>query len=291
MAKMQGNTTRAKELALDLGADILGSILYAAGIYAFASGADFAPGGISGLALIVNYLWGLPIGLMTLASNVPIVLFSFRLLGRRFFLKSVRTMIFNTLFVDLVFPLLPVYSGDRLTAALFSGALLGAGLGVIYMRGSSTGGADFVVMALKKLRPHLSLGQLTLAVDLFIILLGWPVFGDLDAVLYGSVAVATASVLIDKVQFGMSAGRLVQVITVHGPQVAQAISQSCERGSTIIRAVGAYTGEARQVLLCACSKAEAYKVRAAAYAVDPDCFVMISETNEVFGEGFRSAQP
>ena len=77
---------------------------------------------------------------MTLASNVPIVLFSFRLLGRRFFLKSVRTMIFNTLFVDLVFPLLPVYSGDRLTAALFSGALLGAGLGVIYMRGSSTAG-------------------------------------------------------------------------------------------------------------------------------------------------------
>ena len=96
-------------------------------------------------------------------------------------------MIFNTLFVDLVFPLLPVYSGDRLTAALFSGALLGAGLGVIYMRGSSTGGADFVVMTLKKLRPHLSLGQLTLAVDLFIILLGWPVFGDLDAVLYLSL--------------------------------------------------------------------------------------------------------
>ncbi len=277
---------RMKNLALDLGADVIGSILFAAGIYTFAGAGEFAPGGISGLALIINHLWGLPIGITSLALNAPIILFSFRLLGHRFFLKSIRTMIMNTIFVDFIFTHIPVYKGDRLTAALFAGALLGAGLAVIYMRGSSTGGADFLIMSVKKLRPHLSLGQVTMVLDLLIILLGWPVFGDMDSVLYGIVAAFATSLIIDKVMYGMGAGKLVQIITNDGPAVANAISESTERGSTLIRAVGSYTGQDRDVLLCACSKSEAYKVRAAAHRVDPKCFVMITETSEVFGEGF-----
>ena len=281
---------RMKNLALDLGADVIGSILFAAGIYTFAGAGEFAPGGISGLALIINHLWGLPIGITSIALNAPIILFSFRLLGHRFFLKSIRTMIMNTIFVDFIFTHIPVYKGDRLTAALFAGALLGAGLAVIYMRGSSTGGADFLIMSVKKLRPHLSLGQVTMVLDLLIILLGWPVFGDMDSVLYGIVAAFATSLIIDKVMYGMGAGKLVQIITNDGPAVANAISESTERGSTLIRAVGSYTGQDRDVLLCACSKSEAYKVRAAAHRVDPKCFVMITETSEVFGEGFLEAK-
>lgn len=281
---------RMKNLALDLGADVIGSILFAAGIYTFAGAGEFAPGGISGLALIINHIWGLPIGITSLALNAPIILFSFRLLGHRFFLKSIRTMIMNTIFVDFIFTHIPVYKGDRLTAALFAGALLGAGLAVIYMRGSSTGGADFLIMSVKKLRPHLSLGQVTMVLDLLIILLGWPVFGDIDSVLYGIVAAFATSIIIDKVMYGMGAGKLVQIITNDGRAVANAISESTERGSTLIRAVGSYTGQDRDVLLCACSKSEAYKVRAAAHRVDPKCFVMITETSEVFGEGFLEAK-
>lgn len=281
---------RMKNLALDLGADVIGSILFAAGIYTFAGAGEFAPGGISGLALIINHLWGLPIGITSLALNAPIILFSFRLLGHRFFLKSIRTMIMNTIFVDFIFTHIPVYKGDRLTAALFAGALLGAGLAVIYMRGSSTGGADFLIMSVKKLRPHLSLGQVTMVLDLLIILLGWPVFGDMNSVLYGIVAAFATSLIIDKVMYGMGAGKLVQIITNDGSAVANAISESTERGSTLIRAVGSYTGQDRDVLLCACSKSEAYKVRAAAHRVDPKCFVMITETSEVFGEGFLEAK-
>ena len=281
---------RMKNFALELGPDVIGSILLDAGIYTFAGAGEFAPGGISGLALIINHLWGLPIGITSLALNAPIILFSFRLLGHRFFLKSIRTMIMNTIFVDFIFTHIPVYKGDRLTAALFAGALLGAGLAVIYMRGSSTGGADFLIMSVKKLRPHLSLGQVTMVLDLLIILLGWPVFGDMDSVLYGIVAAFATSLIIDKVMYGMGAGKLVQIITNDGSAVANAISESTERGSTLIRAVGSYTGQDRDVLLCACSKSEAYKVRAAAHRVDPKCFVMITETSEVFGEGFLEAK-
>lgn len=125
-----------------------------------------------------------------------------------------------------------------------------------------------------------------MVVDLVIILLGWPAFGNVDAVLYGVISTATTSVVIDKIMYGVGAGKLLIIITTAGQAVADKIGEVCARGSTMIRAVGTYTGADRQVLLCACSKAEAYKVRSAAYRVDENAFVMISETSEVFGEGF-----
>ena len=150
-----------KELAVDILYDIIGSILFGAGIYTFAEGGNFAPGGISGIALIMN-----------------------KLVGKRFLIKTARTMIISTIFVDLVFPMFPYYTGQRLLAAIYSGALLGLGMVLFYMRGSSSGGADFLTMTIKKKRPHMSLGRLTLLIDLIIILIGWPVFGDVDSVLY-----------------------------------------------------------------------------------------------------------
>ncbi|MDO4291862.1 MAG: YitT family protein [Eubacteriales bacterium] len=275
-----------RDAALDWASDIAGSIFYSVGIYTFAKMADFAPGGISGLALILNHLWGLPIGATSLVINLPLILLSYRIVGRHFMLKSIRTIIVSTLFLDFVFPLLPVYQGDQLLASLFSGLFFGLGLAVIYMRGSSTGGTDFLTMSIKALRPHLSIGFVTMAIDLVIILLGWPVFGRIDSVLYGLIAAFVTSTVIDKVMYGTNAGKLAIIITTHGQQVANRIDEVCSRGSTVIRARGSYTEMDRQVLLCACSKAESYKVRLAAHQTDPSAFVMITETSEVFGEGF-----
>lgn len=277
---------RAREAALDLLADVCGGILYAVGIYTFAKAANFAPGGLSGLALILHHIWNLPIGVTTLALNVPVLLLSFRLLGRRFLAKSLRSMVFCTVFVDLIFPHFQPYTGSPFLAALYSGVFLGAGLAVFYMRGSSSGGTDFLTVSVKALRPHLSLGFVTMVIDLFIILLGWPVFGNIDAVLYGGVATTVTSFVIDKILYGMGAGKLAIIITTQGQAVADRISEVCARGSTMVQAVGSYTGHDRQVLLCACNKAQAYKVRTAAHEVDTDAFVMITETSEVFGQGF-----
>ena len=271
---------------LNLSSDIFGSILFAVGIYTFASAADFAPGGISGLALILHHLWGLPIGTISLLMNIPLILLSFRLVGKRFMLKSIRTILISTLFLDVIFPLTPVYEGNPLLAALFSGVTLGAGLALIYMRGSSTGGTDFLTMSVKALKPHLSIGSVTMTIDLVIILLGWPVFGNIDAVLYGLIATFVTSTVIDKILYGISAGKLVIVITVNGAAAAKRIDEVCGRGSTTIHAKGSYTRTDRQVLLCACSKSQSYRVQSAAHEVDPDAFVMITETSQVFGEGF-----
>ncbi len=277
---------RTKEHMLDLLADIVGGLFYALGIYTFAKTAHFAPGGLSGLALIMNHLWGLPIGIMTLVLNVPVILLSYRLLGKRFLLKSLRSMIFCTVWVDFILPLTPPYTGSPLLASLYSGVCLGLGLGLLYMRGSSSGGTDFLTVSIKAIRPHVSLGVATLIIDLVIILMGWPVFGDIDSVLYGILATAATSIMIDKVMYGVSAGKLMIIITSHGQAIAGNISAASGRGSTLIRAIGTYTDAERQVLLCACTKSQAFQIRAAIAEVDPDAFVMVTETNEVYGEGF-----
>ena len=278
---------QTKELMWDVLADIAGGLFYALGIYTFAKTANFAPGGLSGLALITHHLWGLPIGIMTLVFNIPVILLSFRLLGKRFLFKSLRSMIVCTLFVDFLLPAVsPPYTGSPLLAALYSGIFLGAGLAVLYMRGSSSGGTDFLTMSVKVLRPHMSLGAVTMIIDLILILMGWPVFGNIDSVLYGIVATGVTSIVIDKTMYGVGAGKLIIIISDHGQEVADKIANAIDRGSTLIRAIGTYTGSERQVLLCACNKSQAFKVRSAAHEVDENAFVMITETSEVYGEGF-----
>lgn len=277
-------------LAVDCIYDVLGSILYAIGVYTFAKSADFAPGGVTGLALILNHLWHCPIGTATLVLNLPIVLLSYRVVGRRFLIKSFRTMVISTVILDFIFPLTPMYTGSPLLAALFSGVFMGAGLALVYMRGSSTGGTDFLIFSVKKLRPHFSMGQVTLLIDLSVILLGGVFFRNIDALLYGAICTYAQSLIIDKIMYGAGSGKLAIIITADGPAAAKAIDAQTGRGATLVRAIGAYSGAERHLVLCACSKSEIFKVRGAVHSIDENAFVMITEASEVFGEGFTPPQ-
>lgn len=283
--------TNIRRIMIDLIYNITGSILYAAGIYTFAGNAGFAPGGVSGLALIADYLWGFPVGTVTLILNIPLVIISYRAVGKRLLIKSAVTMVISSLFLDLVFPLFPMYAGDRMIAALSSGAFIGAGMALFYIRGSSSGGIDFLALAIKKKKPHITIGVITLLIDLVVILLGWPVFGDVDAVLYGILATVVSTVVIDKILYGTGAGTLAVIITEKGKETAEQISEMAGRGVTSLKAVGTYTGTNREVLLCACSKAEAYLVKTAVEQADRGAFFMFTETSEVFGEGFKKNSP
>ena len=271
-------------------ADVVGGALYAAGIYSFASAAEFAPGGIAGLAVILNHFTGLPIGLCTLAFNVSVILLCFKMLGRRFFLRSLCTMGVSTILLDLVFPLLPVYHGDALMAALFAGALSGAGLALIYAQDSSTGGTDFVILSLRKKMPHLSIGTISLVTDGTIILLGGIAFGRIDAVLQGIVMTAVSTTIIDKITYRFTAGQMAVIITNHGDAIARQIGAQVERGVTAVNAVGTYTGEPRQMLLCACSRAEAFRIRSIAYAQDKSALVMLCPFDAAYGLGFQEPE-
>lgn len=215
---------KAQTLVTDQLYNLVAGFLYALSICYFAKGADFAPGGLSGLALLGNYLWGFPIGITTLVLNVPLVLLGFRFVGRAFLGKTVISMLWCTFFQDVVFADQPGYGGDPLLAALFAGITWGGALALLYMRGSSSGGTDFLTMSIKVLRPHLSVGVVTGAIDLVVILLGWPVFGSVDAVLYGLVTTAVTSLVIDKIMYGSNAGKMLTIITTKGQEIADEIS-------------------------------------------------------------------
>ena len=269
--------------------DILGSILFALGFYTFAEKGGFAPGGMTGIAMLIRHYFPiLPLGTLTLALNVPVVLACLPVLGRQYLYKSLRTMLISTFFMDVVFTRLPLYSGSQLLAAVFTGICSGAGLAFIYMRGSTTGGSDFIIAAVKKKKPHLSFGQITLVLDGTVILLGWPVFGSIDAVLYGLIAVFASTIVMDRIISGAGSGKLVIAVTDYGDRAAKAISDAVERGATITPAKGSYTGQAREMLYCACSNNEVFRVRRAIYEADPRAIVMICEASEVFGEGFKA---
>lgn len=187
--------------------EIAGSILTGVAIYNFALPAKFPMTGFSGLALILYRLFDLPIGVMTIVLNIPVAILCYRVLGRRFFLCSVRCMILSSLFVDYIAPMLPQYTGERLVAAICAGVLGGLGYALIYMRNSSTGGADFITMALKAKHPHLPLGRFIMLTDGIVVVLGGIIFRDFDGIVYGMMIDLIFAVIADKIMYGANAGK------------------------------------------------------------------------------------
>lgn len=276
-----------KHWLADTGMEILGSILTGIALYNFAVPAGFPMTGFSGLALILYRLFHLPIGAMTIALNIPVAFLCYRLLGRQFFFRSVRCMILSSLFVDYVAPLLPLYTGDRMMAAICTGVLGGIGYALIYLRNSSTGGSDFVVMAVKAVRPYLELGKIIFATDAAIVLLGGILFRDFDGVIYGLIIDYIYAIVTDKLMYGMNAGKLALVVTDHGKRMADKIDEVCHRGTTILQGRGGYREDRREVVMCACSNKDMIGVERAVKTVDPNAFTIILESNAVLGEGFR----
>lgn len=284
---MQKN--KRKELAIDIAMDFIGGMLIAIGIYNFAAKAGFPMTGFSGIALIFYHLFDLPIGTMTLVLNIPVILACYKLLGKAFFIRSLRTMLISSLLMDVVAPMLPVYTGDRMLAAICTGVFSGLGYALIYMRNSSTGGADFIIMALKAVRPHMSLGQLAFITDFLIILAGGAIFKEMDGIIYGLIVTFILSQMVDKVMYGIDAGKMTLIVTDRGQDVANVIDAQSGRGSTILRGTGSFSGEEKQIVMCACNNKQMYVIRKMVQEVDPKAFTVIMESNEVVGEGFKES--
>ena len=279
-----------KKLAIQLFWECLGSIFVAIGIYNFAVQAKFPMTGFSGVALIMYRLLNIPIGLSTILLNIPVAILCYHLLGRKFFISSVRCMVISSILIDYVAPLFPVYQGSRLLAALCTGVFAGIGYALIYTRNSSTGGSDFIIMAVKAMKPHLSLGNIAFWSDVGIILVGGILFRDVDGIIYGMIVNYIFAVVVDKVMYGMNAGKMALIVTEHGEEICQVIDDCCQRGSTILNAKGGYRGDEKQMVMCACSSKEMYQVQQAVKEADPRSFLVVLESHEVHGEGFHIVQ-
>ena len=247
----------------------LGCFISAAGIYSFAVAAEVPVTGVAGICAILYRLFGIPMGLSNVLINIPIILCTYKLLGRSFFIRSVYCMVLFAIFTDYLLPLMPVYQGDRLLATICGGVVGGIGDALIYMNNSSTGGLDFITMGIKARHPHLPFGNITFAAALAVILLNGAVFQDVDSIIYGIMFNFIVSAVINKMMFGFSSSMLAMIVTDDGKAACAEIDRVADRGSTILQGHGGYGGQPKDVVLCACSNKQLYEIEHAVQAIDP----------------------
>lgn len=277
-----------KKQITDISIDIVGGILLALGAYNFATVAKFPLVGITGISLIFYHLFGLPIGIVSLLLNIPIAIMCYRILGKKFMLRSVRTLIITSFIIDYIAPLFPVYTGDKLLAAICTSVLSGLGYAMIYSRETSTGGSDFIIMSVRKLRPHLSFGVITFGMETIIIIAGTlAVSRNIEGLIYGVIINYICAVVIDKVMKGLDSGKTLLIVTSHAKKVAEIISHVSDRGCTFLKAEGSYSSDEKDVVLCACNDREMVSIRKQVKEFDPDSFTIILNSTEVVGEGFK----
>ena len=279
---------KIKNLILDLIADVAGSFLIAVGIYNFATASEFPVTGVSGIAQVLYLYFGLPIGTMTTIINIPIILACTKVLGVKFVMKSVKTLLISNFFMDVVAPLLPIYKGDLMLSCICMGLFAGLGYALIFLRDSSTSGLDFISLTIRALKPHISLGKIIVVVDCTVLLVcGLLMGGNVDKIIYGLIATYIVSVVVDKVMYGMDAGKVTLIVTDKGYDVAEKIHELTERGATLLKGVGSHTKSDKQVVMCACSHKQMHMVQKAVKEVDSSAFLVMMEANQVRGEGFK----
>lgn len=275
-----------KTILIDTAVEIVGCFLASVAICNFAVPAGFPMSGFSGIAIIINRLTNIHIGLATVIMNIPVAILCYKLIGKGFFTRSLRCMIIFSLMIDYLAPLLPLYEGSVIISALCTGILGGLGYAIIYLRGSSTGGSDFIVMAIKTKNQHIKLGNILFVNDSLIIIAGGIIFKDFDGIVYGLIINYIYAIMTDRIMYGLNSGKLAVIVTDFGREVTAKIDENCDRGTTIIKGTGGYSNTDHDVVLCACATKEMVNVEKAVKEADPAAFTIILDSNEVLGEGF-----
>ena len=289
-----------KSLGWDLLMIMVGSILYAVAIGMFSAPNDIAPGGLTGIATMLNYAsitWSwpieLPIGITTIVMNVPLIIAAWFVLNRSMAIRTLMGIAISSVLTDLLSPYLNslylVEEGKNpLLVCIFGGALLGLGVGLILRRGGTTGGSEVISRLLEKKYPHMSVGTLILVVDAIVITISAVVYNRIEQALYAVVFVFVGSQIIDRVVYGGRSGKMVMIMTQKQPEVSTAIMTKVNRGVTLLKAQGGYSGNDQNMILCAVRKDEVFRLRQTVFDIDPDAFLMMLTTDEVRGLGFMN---
>lgn len=270
----------------DLALIALGSACYALGFDLFLRPCGINGGGLSGLGLVFAELTGFDaIGTFVLLLNIPLFLVGWRRLGRRFFLGSLVGMVVSSVLID-VFAALPPVQAEPLLAGLCGGAMVGAGLGVVFLRDASTGGTDIAARLAKRRLRHVPIGKVMLAFDCAVVALTGAVSHDVNKALYSAVALYVSSVVLDGIIYGRSDSGVAMIISQHPQEIADRIDQRLGRGATFLPGVGAYTKREKTVVLCAVKAAQVGQLQALVTEADPEAFMILQKARQVLGEGF-----
>lgn len=263
-----------------------GVLLMALGLDIFLVPNKVAAGGVGGIATILHYLIGAPVGLTMLALNVPLFVIAIYRLGFRYGLRSLYGTVSLSLFIDILAPYLPVATHDTLLAGVFGGAFVGLGLGIVFRYRGTTGGTDLAA-AILRTYTGVNVGQLLFLIDGAVVLAAGFAFNSWELAMYAMITILITSWLVDMVQEGISYTKAFFIISEQIDQVAQSVIDDLKRGATALKARGMYTGIDREVLLVVVNRAEVTRLKDIVYMVDPRAFVILADVHEVLGEGFK----
>lgn len=286
--KPNSRLAKAGTLFFDYLVIFAGAVLYGISVAMFTSPNNVAPGGLTGVATMLNYMFSLPIGIMIFVMNIPLFIWGFIENGKGFLTRTLVATALVSVMIDVLTPILPAYTGDTILAAGFGGVLNGLGLGLIFYRGGSTGGTDIIALNLHKYFPFISTGTIILVSDILVLLMVFFVYHSIENVLYALLVIFISIKVIDAVSYGTSRGngKLMFVISDNYEEVSANIMKNLKRGVTYLNGGGAYSGNDKKVIMCAVRPQEVYKITSGIKNVDPNAFIIVTTAGAIKGRGF-----
>lgn len=277
---------RPKDIAREWTLIFLGAACYSVGFCFFYYPNGVISGGLTGIATIINYLCGAPIGVLSIVMNIPLFVYSWKHFGLRFMLMSLAGMVLLYIFLDVFNIFGFAATEDPLLFCTIGGALNGGGLGLVYLSGATTGGTDIVAKVLRQKYPYINFGTFIMALNVVIISAYALIFRRLDAAFYAVIAMFVVSRAIDTVLYGLDTSKVCYLISNKSAELDEAITATMHRGVTKLRGEGGYTGEEREVLMCVIKKRQITDIRKLVKAIDPNAFFIVTDAKDVFGNGF-----
>lgn len=274
--------------AADLCVYIAGGAIYSAAVLIFLSANEISPGGLTGIATVLNNLFMLPVGTVMFLLNIPILIIGFMKLGGVFILKTTVATVIISVILDIFGELLPAVNIDPILAAVFGGLMLGIGISMFMLRGATTGGVDIIAKLINRRFPHITVGRLMLFADALVVAFSALAYKNIESALYSVVALYASSRVIDMMLYGADKGKIIYIITEESAEMSREIMSLVKRGITVIPVTGAYTGRRLNMLMCTVRRNEVSAVCRLAREFDGKSFIVIAEAGEILGEGFKN---
>lgn len=263
------------------------AFINAAAISLFIDPNNMAPGGVTGIAIIISRFLQVETGTLIFLLNIPIILFAIWKFGIRFTISTIYATALISIFANILAPL-GAATDDILLAALAGGVLYAVSIGMILKVGATTGGMDIIVKWLRIKLPYLKTGVLFFITDVIIISISGIVFRDVDAALYAGITVVVSSVMLDIVLYGKDEAKLLYIISDKAVEITERILLELDIGVTQIEGQGAFSGKEKRVLMCVAKKQISPQVEDIVREEDADAFMVITSATEIFGEGYKS---
>jgi len=291
------NKKAVKDFILRYAAITFGCVVYSLGVALFLDANEIAAGGVTGISIIINYLFetflNFPVntGIIIFVINVPLLILGAIFFGRKFTLSTLYSTALSSLFIFLLEEVIkvPAITENIVISAVVGGALYGSGLGLIFRMGSTTGGTDIIVKILRKKIRHVKTGVISMAIDITIVLISWIAYKDFDLMCYTVLSIVAFTLCFDFVLYGGNSAKLVHIITTDEKSkiICESILKELDIGATYVDGEGAYTGDSKRIIVCAVKNYLYPRLRDIVKNVDTGAFMIVSSAKEIYGEGYK----